>query len=311
MNRLKKIKAFFSVHLHAASTSFNAFILRPFSSLMTVTVISIALTLPALFWMLTQQLQQLTHNWQDTNHVALYLKPELSSERQTSFLQQVKSIKGVKEAVLHSPEDALKEMSEQEGLTDIIHNLSENPFPAMIDVLPDASVNAAHDIEQLFEQLKNLPEVDKGRLDTAWLAKLQSIIHVISTIAHALMALLSIAVIFMIGNTLRLSISNHQEEIRVLKLIGATDAYIIRPFLYGGVWYGLFGAIFAVLLSNIFMLSLSVSIQHIAALYHLTPPVFQLSVRHAYCLVLFAVILGWIGARLSVLYFARSRLDGI
>lgn len=308
---LKKLKALFSLHLHAASTSFNAFLLRPFSSLMTVMVIAIALTLPALFWMLTQNLHKLTHDWKNDNHIALYMQPSLSTEVQEETFNQVKAIAGVEEAVLHSPKEALEEMSKQEGLSDIIQSLPENPFPAMIDVQPNVNLTSENDINQLLVKLKNLPNIDKARLDKAWLARLQAIVHVVSMVANALMVLLSIAVIFMIGNTLRLSISNHQEEIRVLKLIGATDAYIIRPFLYGGVWYGLFGAIFAVLLANIFMLSLSVVIQNAALLYHITPPALQLTVQDAYNLVLFAVILGWIGARLSVSYYARSHFVGI
>jgi cell division transport system permease protein len=108
------------------------------------------------------------------------------------------------------------------------------------------------------------------------------------------------AVIVIVGTTLRVAIHSRQEEIQVLKLIGAKDPFILRPFLYSGVWYGAIGAIFAIFLVNIFILSLGASVNQLAVAYQMHYPLTGLTIRQILLLVLFAIILGWVGARLSV-----------
>lgn len=297
---LKKLRVAFAVHLHAATDSFNQLCCKPLSTILTVAVIAIALTLPALSWVCVKSLRQLTHFWQHGHHIALYLKQPLSEQVQQETLVAVKKIPGVGEAVLKTPADALKEMEQQEGMAEMLHHLPENPFPAVIELTPAVGWTHTRALNQLFEQLKNLPHIDQARLDKEWLTRLNTLIAVISKITNALMLLLALAVIFIIGNILRLSIRNREEEIKVLKLIGATHAYIIRPFLYEGVWYGLFGAIFAVLFANIFMLSLTVILQDVASAFHMTMPLLNLDVSDAYYLLFFAILLGWMGARISI-----------
>ena len=155
-------------------------------------------------------------------------------------------------------------------------------------------------LEQLYLQLKSYPQVDQAKLDIQWINRLQAILGFIDSLAHGLMILLALAVILIIGNTLRLAIHNRHEEIQVLKLVGAKDSFIIRPFLYSGVWYGLAGAIFAVLLVNIFMLSLTLVVNQLAAAYEMHYSLVGLSLRQILLLVLSATILGWLGACLSV-----------
>jgi cell division transport system permease protein len=118
--------------------------------------------------------------------------------------------------------------------------------------------------------------------------------------ADALLTLLSMAVIVIVGTTLRLAIHSQQEQIQVLKLIGAKDPFILRPFLYSGVWYGALGAVLAIFLVNIFILSLEAAINQLTVVYQMHYPLAGLSIRQILLLVLFAIILGWMGARLSV-----------
>lgn len=297
---LKQLRALVSYHLQAASNSLNLLCRKPLATMMTVVVIAIALTLPTLFWVFTDNLEQLTIGWQRGGHISLYLKSPLSATDETAFLERVRATEGVGHVTLKSPAEGLAELQQQEGMHDIMRYLPENPLPTVVDVIPALAVNTPFQMEQLYSRLKVYPQVEQAKIDMQWINRLHAILSFVSKTAHALMALLASAVVLIVGNTLRLAIHNRHEEIQVLKLIGATDPYIARPFLYSGIWYSLAGAILAVLFVNIFMLSLAVAVKHLASAYQMHYPIMGLSVKQAYLLVLVSTILGWLGARLSV-----------
>jgi cell division transport system permease protein len=297
---LNKIQALFSYHLQAASSSLNLLCRKPLATMMTVVVIAIALTLPALFWVFTDNLAQLTKSWQRGGHISLYLKPALSNTEESAFLEEVRGAEGVGSVSLKSAAEGLAELQQQEGMHDIMRYLPENPLPAVIEVIPAFAMNTPSQMEQLYARLKAYPQVEQAKIDMDWINRLHAILGFVRKAAHALMALLACAVVLVVGNTLRLAIHNRYEEIQVLKLIGATDPYIARPFLYSGIWYSLAGAIFAVLFVNLLMLSLAVAAKQLATVYQMHYPITGLSVRQAYLLVLVAIVLGWLGARLSV-----------
>lgn len=297
---LKYIRAQLACHMQAAVNSFNFLCRYPLATSMTVVVIAITLTLPALFWVFTDSVNRLTIDWQRSGHISLYLKTTSAADEQNKLLLEVGKIPGVAHASLKTPAQGMEELQQQEGMHDIMRYLPENPLPAVIEVVPALNINTPLLIDQLFTQLKALPLVDQAKLDIEWITRLHAILDFAGKTAHALVALLALAVVFIVGNTLRLAIHNRHEEIQVLKLVGASDAFIARPFLYSGVWYGLAGAVFAVLLVNIFMLSIAVAVQDLAASYQMHYPLIGLSVKQAYLIVLAAIILGFLGARLSV-----------
>ncbi|WED42431.1 permease-like cell division protein FtsX [Legionella cardiaca] len=297
---LKNIRSLASYHLQAASSSLNLLCRKPLPTMMTVIVIAITLTLPALFWVFSDNLEKISKNWQKGGHISLYLKPSLSSAEERVVLEHVQTTEGVGKATLKSPAEGLAELQQQEGMHDIMRYLPENPLPAVIEVVPALAVSQPFQVEQLFTRLQTMPQVEQAKLDMEWITRLHAILGFANKAAHAVMALLASAVVLIIGNTLRLAIHNRHEEIQVLKLIGATDPFIARPFLYSGIWYSLAGAILAVLFVNIFMLSFAVAIKQLASAYQMNYPIMGLSVKQAYLLVLTATILGWLGARLSV-----------
>jgi cell division transport system permease protein len=297
---LKKISPLLSYHLQAANNSLNLLCKRPLATMMTVIVIAIALTLPTLFWVFTDNLGRLTANWQRGGHISLYLKPALSAMDEAIFLDQVRATEGVGYITLKSPAEGLAELQQQEGMHDIMRYLPENPLPAVVDVVPAITVNTPEQVEQLFTRLKVYPQVEQAKIDMQWIKRLHAILGIVSKTTHALMALLALAVVLVVGNTLRLEIHRRYEEIQVLKLIGATDFFIARPFLYSGIWYSLAGAIVAVLFVNLFMLNLFVALRQLAFAYRMHYSIISLSVKQAYLLVFASAVLGWLGAKLSV-----------
>jgi cell division transport system permease protein len=183
---------------------------------------------------------------------------------------------------------------------DIMHYLPENPLPAVIQVIPSTAINSSAHLDALLHQLTSCSSVEHIQVDREWIDRLHTLLHFITQLSNTLLALLALAVVLIIGNTLRLGIQSRYEEIQVLKLIGATEPFIIRPFLYSGMWYGFAGAVIAIFLVNIFVLSLGIVINRLMDGYQMHYPLSGLTIRQILLLVLFSTILGWVAARFSV-----------
>lgn len=297
---LKQFQPLLAYHVQAATQSFNHLCIKPLTTLMTSIVIAIALALPALFWVFTDNVGKLTTDWQRGGHISLYLKPNLTGAAQQELMQHVREIDGVGHISLKSSEDGLAELTQQEGMEDIMRYLPENPLPAVIEVMPALAVDSPAKLDLLARHLQTMAQVDHAKVDMEWIKRLDALLGFAAKFAHALLALLAMAVVLIVGTTLRLALHNSHEEIQVLKLIGAKDPFILRPYLYSGAWYGAIGAVFAVFLVNIFILSLGAAMNQLAVAYQMHYSLTLLSIRQILLLVTFAIILGWLGACLSV-----------
>lgn len=304
---LKKLRLSLAYHSQALTSSINFLYLRPLSSIATVLVIAITLTLPALCWVFSDNLNELALSWKKQSHISLYLKTSLTTDEESAFVQQLNHMPGIVKLRLRTRAEGLTELQKQEGMGDILKYLPKNPLPTVIEIEPALNLDSPEKISVLFEQLKVLPPVEQAKLDIDWLNRLHTLLGFVSALAKGLMLILALAVILIVGNTLRLAIHHRHEEMQVLKLVGATDSFILRPFLYSGLWYGILGAIFAVLLVNIFILSMAFAFKPLAEAYHLDYSLLSLSVRQAYLIVFVAGILGWLGARIAV----KSQLASI
>lgn len=297
---LSRLRAFISAHMRAVSSSFVQLRLKPLATMATMVVIAVSLTLPALFWVLTDNANLLLAGWNKHGQLTLYLSPGLSPAQQTTVLAKVRRMDAVGHADLKTPDEGLAELQAQEGMADIVRHLPDNPLPGVIDITPAISLHTVAQVEQLYHRLKSIAQVEQVTLDIQWIKRLHTILDFAAKIAHSLMILLSCAVILIVGNTLRLAVHHRHEEIQVLKLIGAGDSFIIRPFLYLGVWYALIGAILAICFVNLFMLSLNASVQALAQAYQMAFHVHGMTSHQAGMLLLLALFLGWSGANIAV-----------
>lgn len=294
------IRTFLTHHKHALTNSLMMLKDAPLVTFLTFTVIAVALTLPALFGLLTLNMKHLVNSWQQGQHVSLYLKPGLSPSLQHEVLSHVRETDGVRQAVLVSPEEGLNILQAQEGLSDVAAYLENNPLPPVIEVIPDTALDTPEKLREWAKMLKTHDHVEQFKLDMQWVEKLYAILGFLSTLAKSLMILLGFAVIMIIGSTLRLAVERRYEEIQVLKLIGATDQYIARPFLYSGLWYGLGGSLLALVLVVLFLSSLASVLNELMTLYQIKLSAFSCSFVEVVGFVLFAVFLSFIGAYLSI-----------
>jgi len=199
---------------------------------------------------------------------------------------------------LISKDQGLLEFRRTTGLDDVLKYLSDNPLPTVIVVLPRDS--AATTLPLLRERLSALPEVEEAVLDMAWVQRLSALVSLSERGVLVFGTLLALAVLMVVGNTIRLLIENRRDEIVVAKLVGATDAWVRRPFLYTGAWFGLLGGLIAWVLVQISLLLLSQPVDQLAKLYDSQFEVTGLGFVGSLLMILVSILLGLLGAWLAV-----------
>lgn len=268
------------------------------SSLMTMLVIAIALALPAGLSVLLDNVRGVTDDWDSGVQLSVFLNNDISEQQQRRLASQWQQRDDIQRTEVVTREQALAEYKALSGFGDVLDALPENPLPPLIIVYP---VNKDADaLTQLKVQLGDMPQVDQAVLDIEWVRRLHAILAVGERVVAALMLALALAVILVVVNTIRLAIESRREEIVVVKIVGGTDGFVRRPFLYTGFWYGLFGGLAAVILVQSTLLWLSGPVNHLSALYSSEFTLSGLGWDTLLALPFFAGILGLMGAWLAV-----------
>ncbi|HKJ77643.1 MAG TPA: permease-like cell division protein FtsX, partial [Gammaproteobacteria bacterium] len=208
--------------------------------------------------------------------------------------------KDIAEVRYISAEQALAEFRQLSGFGDALDALQANPLPPVLVVRPGPAINGPDAVGGLVKRLRQRPDVDMAQLDMQWVKRLYALMEIGQRGVWVLGALLALAVLLVVGNTIRLAIQNRRDEIVVVKLVGGTDAFIRRPFLYSGAWYGLLGGVIAFALVQGALGVLSSPVHHLAGLYHSGFRLDGLGVATTAYLLLSGTLLGLIGSWLAV-----------
>ena len=269
-----------------------------------VGLVAVALSLPMGLSLLLNNVERLGGSWQRAAQISLYLQMDASSEQGENLSDQIKGMAGVADAEFISREKALEEFQQQSGLGEALKELPDNPLPGVVLVTP-AEVDKAT-LEALRERLAQLPKVQQAQLDLVWVERLAAILKLGDRFVFGLTVLLVSALLLVIGNTIRLHIENRRIEIEVIKLVGGTDSYVRRPFLYMGALYG-FGA--GVLSWGVLAFGLNWlndAVVGLAGLYGSNFALAGVPVADGLSLLLGAVLLGYIGAWIAVARHLRE-----
>jgi cell division transport system permease protein len=299
-----EIKRRFSIwimqHAQAFIFSLGQLVRNPLGNLLTAAVIGISLALPAGFYILLHNTQQIASGWDGSLQITLFLKHEINNDEARTLAQQLEQDESVDEVTFISKAEALAEYQQLSGFKDALQMLDENPLPSVLLIRPKTSINSKQDNEQLLVQLRQLPEIDSAQFDQQWVKRLFALLDIIERIVIVLSSLLAIAVLLIIGNTIRLAIYNKRQEIEITKLFGATDAFIQRPYLYTGLWYGVCGSFIAWLLITLSLQLLKQPVSVLAGLYASNFHLVGLSAQNILILLISGVLLGLVGSWLSV-----------
>lgn len=295
-----RFRAYRSHHRRMAVESLRRLIATPLQSFLTCLVVAIALALPALLYLALVQFQSLGASWQAQPHISVFLKMTVSDTQALELAERLRGYPEVEAVDYVSPEQGLQEFQQYSGLGTVLDTLDENPLPGVLVVRPaDATAEPAQ-LEVLRDRLAQEALADEVRLDMDWVRRLHQMMVIGERVVLAMAALLSLGVLLVIGNTIGLAIESRRDEIVVVKLVGGTDAFVRRPFLYTGFWYGFGGGLFAwlLLLGGINWLAGPVS--RLAELYQSGFRLQGLGLTESLVILLGSGVLGLLGAALAV-----------
>jgi len=270
---------------------------NPIATLLNVMVIGVALTLPLGGYMLLQNLGDVTRQVTGNPQISLFLAPSAGKAEIAALEARLKRMLGERAVRFISREQALEGLKRSEQLADVIAALQSNPLP---DAFVLETGGSAAEISRLESELRALPNVTHVQLDSEWLSRLESLLALGRTAVSILVALLAFGLAAVTFNTIRLQILTQKDEIEVSQLIGATDAFVRRPFFYLGLVLGVFGAMVALAIVYLCMLILNRSILEVAQQYGSDFRLGFFGLADCLAVLVFAAMLGWLGAYMSV-----------
>ncbi|MBD3618519.1 MAG: cell division protein FtsX [Chromatiales bacterium] len=272
----------------------------PLSSLMTTAVIGIALALPTGLYLMLANLEAISGGWDESAQISLFLEQSVSDEQAIALANTIQRRDDVGNARAIGKAEALAEFRELSGFGAALDALNDNPLPAVVVVQPGLAVKDPLRIQQLVHALEQEQGVERAQLDMQWVQRLYAIMQTAQRGVLVIGIMLGLAVLLVVGNTIRLDIQNRRDEIEVAKLIGATDAFIRRPFLYGGIWYGLIGGLLGLIMVQAALGFLAEPVHRLAGLYGGQFQLMDLGAANAGSVLLIAMALGLGGSWLAV-----------
>lgn len=287
---------FFSLHKQQGGQALRDLLAKPLGNLLTVLALAFALALPATLFMLAKNVVAVTEEWQAPNQLTVYLNA-MSEERAEAFADDLSAWSEISSSEFISPDQGLTELRQIQGFEAAISLLDDNPLPSVIVLIPVSE--QASEVTALASKLRTQPEVEEVRLDSDWLQRLSAIESLVLTLTWVFSGLLLMAVFLIIGNTLRLQVLSQKEEIQVMKLVGATDSYILRPYLYTGVWLALAGALLAWIVTMVNSLLLDAAVAKLATLYSSGFRLSALNMTEGLLLLMVSGLIGLLAARIA------------
>lgn len=272
----------------------------PVATVLTIAVIGITLALPAGLYVAIENVQRVAGGWADSGQISLFLKQDLSEPAIEKLAERIRRLPAVSWVDYVSREAALAEFKKLSGFGEALDALERNPLPPVLVVHPAPKHTNPAALQSLLGELRRHSEVELAQLDLEWVQRLHAMLDLARQGVLILTAGLAVAVLLIIGNTIRLAVLNRRDEIEVIKLIGGTDAFIRRPFLYAGTVQGLLGGLLAWLLVGLGLLLLSGPVHRLAILYGSLFSLESLGFLTTLALIGTGGLLGWLGSRLAV-----------
>ncbi|MGK4330032.1 permease-like cell division protein FtsX [Lonsdalea quercina] len=278
---------------------------QPLATLLTIMVIAISLTLPSICYLVWKNVSQAATQWYPTPQLTIYLDKALDDKAAEGVIAKIQSTDGVDNVNYLSRNEAMGEFRNWSGFGGALDMLEENPLPAVAIVTPKMTFQSAETMTSLRDRITSIEGVDEVRMDDSWYSRLVAMTGLVGQIAFTIGVLMIVAVFLVIGNSIRLSIFSRRDTINVMKLIGATDGFILRPFLNGGAMLGLCGALLSLILSQALVWKLSAATAQVAAVFGTTFAVKGMGWDEGLLLLLVAAMIGWLAAWLATVQHLR------
>lgn len=267
---------------------------RPWATLLTGLVMGVALSLPLLLHVLLDNARALSGGLREAREITVFLDTSQSTDSARSMADDLAARDDVLDVVNRTPEQGLAEFRQLSGFAEALDTLQGNPLPSVLVITPRLGSDQAE--PALLGELKADPRVDMVQYDATWRRRLSAILEFGERVMLSLMLLLGLATLLVVGNTVRMDIQARAEEIAVIQLMGASDGYVRRPFLYAGLWYGVLGGVLAVIAVGMVELAVRVPLQDLLASYGNRFDLHGFDWKQALGVILASALLGWTGA---------------
>jgi cell division transport system permease protein len=300
------IRAYFSRHAQVLIGSLGRIVQQPFATLMTMGVIAVALALPLFLTLLLQNARTATGNWNEAYDLSVYMDKKANAARVQSLVKQLRLRGDVAAVRIISAEQALVEFRRDSGFGTALDVLADNPLPDTLVVTPTLSSSTPRGTETLKVAIAGMADVQTVQIDTEWVKRLHAMIDLLRRVVLLTGALLGAGIVLIVSNTIRLDILNRRAEIEVMKLVGASDGFTRRPFLYSGIWYGLGGGLLALILVAAATVVLARPVAQLAFLYGSTFSLEGLKIATATAVLGLAIGLSWLGSWLAATRHIRA-----
>ena len=287
-------------HVYSVVASLGRLLRKPWATALTVGVMAVAIALPVGLWAALANVQRFAGDVQRARQISVFLKTDIAHDRARALADTLRARGDIATVELRTPQQGLRELQQTAGLGDAIAALDGNPLPSLLIVTP------AGDETLLAQSLQALPEADLVQHDAGWRERLDGWLRFGTRLAAVLAALLGLGALLVVGNTVRLDIQSRRDEISVLQLLGATDGFIRRPFLYLGGWYGLAAGGVALGLLTAADASLRRPLADLARSYGSGFVLQGFNIPYAIAIVLGAGVLGWLGAGVVTGHYLRQ-----
>jgi cell division transport system permease protein len=291
-----QINTWLARHAQTLLGSLGRIVQHPVATLMTMAVIAVALALPLFLDVFLQNLRTATSDWNQAFDISVYMDKQVGSARVQTLAKEFRGRPDVANVRVITAEDALTQFKAGSGFGHALDALTDNPLPDTLVVTPALAASTAQGTEALKQALATSAGVQTVQIDTDWVKRLVSLLDIMRRIVLLTGGLLGLGVMLVIGNTIRLDILNRRAEIEVMKLVGGTDGFARRPFLYSGVWYGLGGGLLALILVALAVALLAQPVTHLAGLYGSQFRLKGLGFGGSVSILLVSVALGWMGS---------------
>ena len=293
-----RLRSWIAHHRRVCLSTISDLLKNLMSSLLTWLVIGIALALPSILFIILSSVAQIGAGWGGNPSVSVYLQTDLEEKAGKSLANEIVDSNYVENVRFVSRDVALKDFQERSGLRDVLSSLNRNPLPHVIEVnLVSSDPLVLSDLKSLWLRDNRIAKVV---IDLAWLERLNALLIFVERLVWILALILGLGVILIIGNTIRLAIENRRQEIEVTKLFGATDSFVRRPFLYLGFWFGVGGALIAMILLQLSLVMLSDPIETLAQSYREDFALLGLGANGFLLLLGAGAIMGIVGAAVAV-----------
>jgi cell division transport system permease protein len=300
------VQAYFARHAQTLLGSLGRIVSHPFATLMTMGVIAVALALPLFLNLLLTNVRTATGNWNQAFDLSVYMDKRASAVRTASVAKQLRQRDDVAAVRVITADQALAEFRNDSGFGKALDALSDNPLPDTLIVTPTVGKSTPEGTAALKAAIAAMADVQTVQLDTEWVKRLHAMLDIVRRVVLLTGGLLGAGVVLIVGNTIRLDILNRRTEIEVMKLVGASDGFARRPFLYGGIWYGLGGGLMALILVAVAVAVLDRPVESLAKLYGSQLRLQGLGVIAGIELLGVAAGLAWLGSWLAATRHIRG-----